>query len=72
MTKQQEVEMQCRRAAGWDKGRWPQRERHDGVKFDYPNPVRIRMHHGEIVTTGWENAARSILMGVATLVTDPA
>ena len=68
MTRQQEVQQECMRAAGWDGKSWPQRTRPDGVKFDYPNAVNIRMHHGEIVTTGWENGARAILQGVATLV----
>lgn len=71
MTRQQEVEQQCMRAAGYKNNRWPQRERRDGVLFDFPNPVQIKMHHGEIVTTGWENAVRAVLQGVATLV-DPA
>lgn len=69
--KQREVEQQCMKAAGWDGKRWPQRTRSDGMKFDYPNAVQIKMHHGEVVTTGWENAARAILQGFATLI-DPA
>jgi len=73
MTRQQEVEQQCKRAAGYVPGKgWPQRSigRADGLKYniDYPQPVKIKMHHGEIVETGWENCMRAILQGVATLV----
>lgn len=69
MTRQQEVEQQCMRAAGYVPGKgWPQRVGGTGRSFDDPKPVQIKMHHGDIVTTGWENCARAILMGVATLV----
>jgi len=68
MTKQQEVEKQCMTAAGFKDGKWPQREGSFGRQFDNPGPVQIKMHHGELVTTGWENAARAILQGFATLV----
>ena len=69
MTKQQEVEQRVMRAAGWTPGKgWPQGQGSFGRKFDCPGPVQIKMHHGAIVEPGWENALRSILMGVATLV----
>ncbi len=65
MTKQKEVEQKCMRAAGFVPGKgWPLNE----LQRPVPKAVQIKMHYGDIVTTGWENAARSILMGVATLV----
>jgi len=67
VTRDQEIEIAVKRAAGWtDKG-WPQWRSPGGVLYDRPKPVRMRMHHGEIVETGWENVLRAVLMGVAEL-----
>ena len=65
---QHEVEQACMKAAGWDGQRWPQYVSPNGVAYDRPKPLTMKMNHGELVQTGWENCLRAILQGVATLV----
>lgn len=49
LTKQQEVELKVKRAAGFVLGKgWPQRKGSMGRVFDDPQPVQIKMHYGDI------------------------
>jgi len=67
MTRDQEIELAVKKAAGWDGKNWPQWRSPGGVLYDRPHPVKMRMHHGAIVETGWENVLQAILRGVAEL-----
>ena len=61
----QEVELACKKAAGMkSNGSWPVDSRNQNII----KGVQILMNHGEVLTIGWQNAARSMCMGVATLI----
>ena len=62
---QQQVEVECKKAAGWVVGKgWPV----NSNQTDVIKGVRIKMNHGEILTTGWQHAMQSICRGVAELL----
>ena len=63
---QQKVELACKVAAGFimPGGHWPVNSRQQ----DVVKAVRIKVNHGEILTIGWQQAMRSICMGVAELL----